>query len=179
MGTWTVIAAADRWSPAEEPDDQPSKELCEAFGGGVFSDSAHFPGCDEGLAFDLPTQWRAALATDGDGRFGSVSAVEPYAICAPGGKGLAPRGSTEWADEYCRLIDAERPGHYPVLARADDGAGHQHAMSTSEFLHRVLTDVDFQPIGVARNTLNPTFEPGSATIRDCASYPKPSWKVPS
>lgn len=94
-------------------------------------------------------------------------------------RGWCPRGSTEWADEYCRLIDAERPGHYPVLARADDGAGHQHAMSTSEFLHRVLTDVDFQPIGVARNTLNPTFEPGSATIRDCASYPKPSWKVPS
>ncbi|MFE5009929.1 hypothetical protein [Streptomyces sp. NPDC056696] len=90
MGTWTVIAAAGRWSPAEAPDDQPSKELCEAFGGGVFNDSVHFPGCDEGLAFDLLTQWRAALSTDRDGRFGSVSAVEPYAICAPGDKGLAP-----------------------------------------------------------------------------------------
>ncbi len=44
------------------------KELYEAFGVGVFSDRAHFLGCDEGLAFDRLTQWRAALSTDRDGR---------------------------------------------------------------------------------------------------------------
>ncbi|MEV6700442.1 hypothetical protein AB0M68_25315 [Streptomyces sp. NPDC051453] len=86
----------------------------------------------------------------------------PRAVCdlCAGGKGLAPWGSTEWPDEYRWLIDAERPGHYPVLARADDDAWHQYAMSTSEFLHRVLTAVDFQPFEVARYALNPTFEPG-------------------
>lgn len=39
-------------------------------------------------------------------------------------------------------------------------AWHPYDMSTSEFLRRVLTDVDFQPFGVAGYALNPTFEPG-------------------
>jgi hypothetical protein len=138
------------------------KELYEAFGGGVFSGSVYFLGRDEGLAFDFLTQWRVALSVDQDSKFGDVSAVDPYAIYAPGGKGLVKWGSTEWADEYCWLIDAERPGEYPVLARADDvGPWHRYDMSTSEFLCRVLADADFQPFGIAQFDLGTTFEPGS------------------
>ncbi|MFB7757325.1 SMI1/KNR4 family protein [Streptomyces sp. NPDC056121] len=97
------------------------KELYETFGGGVFCDSVYFLARDEGLSFDLLAQWRAALSTDQDDKLGNVSAVEPYAIYAPGGKVLVPWGSTECADEYCWLIDAGRPGECPVLARAEDG----------------------------------------------------------
>jgi hypothetical protein len=83
----------------------------------------------------------------------------------PGGKGLVPWSSTEWADEYLLLIDAERPGDYPVLAQAEGGgAWHRYDRSTSEFLHRVLADADFRPFGIARYGLGTTFEPGAG---DC------------
>ncbi|WP_367044465.1 SMI1/KNR4 family protein [Streptomyces sp. Je 1-332] len=136
------------------------KELFETFGGGVFSDSVYFLGSDEGLAFDFLTQWRVALSVDQEARAVGVSVVEPYGIYDPGGKGLVPWGSTEWADEYFWLVDADKPAEYPILARAEDGEWHRHDMSTSEFLYRVLADADFQPFGVAQYALGPTFEPG-------------------
>ncbi|PWJ08045.1 hypothetical protein DKG34_05895 [Streptomyces sp. NWU49] len=64
-------------------------------------------------------------------------------------------------DEYCWLTAAERPGEHPVLARAAEGTWHWYDASPSEFLHRVLADADFQPCGVARYALDPTFEPGA------------------
>ncbi|MFH9865254.1 hypothetical protein ACH4NT_03980 [Streptomyces lydicus] len=134
----------------------------EVFGGGVFSDSVYFLGRDEGVSFDFLKQWRVSLTVDQDSKFGDVSAVDPYAVYAPGGKGLVEWGSTEWADEYCWLIDAERPGDYPVLARAHDvGGWHRYDISTSEFLYRVLADADFQPFGIAQYDLDTTFTPGS------------------
>ena len=46
--------------------------------------------------------------------------------------------------------------------RAEDGgAWHRYDMSTSEFLYRILADADFQPFGIARYALDPTFGPGS------------------
>ncbi|MFJ8697335.1 hypothetical protein [Streptomyces roseolilacinus] len=71
-------------------------------------------------------------------------------------------GSTEGADEYCRLVDAERPGEHPVLVRSHDGGPwHRYDMSTSEFLYRVLADAGFQPFGIAQYDLGATFQPGS------------------
>ncbi|MFD6417941.1 SMI1/KNR4 family protein [Streptomyces sp. NPDC060194] len=138
------------------------KELCEAFGGGTFSDCLSFVGRDEGIVFDLLAQWRVDLAVDRDGRYGDVSVVDPYAIYAPGGKGLVGWGSTEWADEYFWLIDAEQPGTYPILVRSHDaGPWHRYDISTSEFLYRVLADTDLKPFGIARYNLEPTFEPAS------------------
>ncbi|MBO8190013.1 SMI1/KNR4 family protein [Streptomyces spirodelae] len=138
------------------------KELCEAFGGGVFSECVYFLGRDQGVSFNFLTQWRLSLSVDQDNRYGDISAVEPYAVYAPGGKGVVTWGSTEWADEYCWLIDAERPGDHPVLARSHDGGPwHRYAMSTSEFLYRVLADADFPPFGIAQYDLGATFEPGS------------------
>ncbi|MGY1528612.1 hypothetical protein ACW69C_33485 [Streptomyces sp. MN3] len=131
------------------PEDY--KELAEAFGGGVFSESVYFMGCGAGVSFDLPAQWRAGLSAARDGTYGSVSAAGPYDEYTPGGKGVVTWGSTEWADQYCWLIDAERPGHWPVLARSHDpGHWYRYDMSTAEFLHRVLADADFLPFGIAR-----------------------------
>lgn len=36
-------------------------------------------------------------------KYGAVSAVDPYSIYAPGGRGLIKWGATEWTDQYCRL----------------------------------------------------------------------------
>ncbi|GGW43115.1 SMI1/KNR4 family protein [Streptomyces xantholiticus] len=135
------------------------KELFEAFGGGVFSDSVFFLARDEDASCDLLTQWRGDLAVDRDPRYGSVSAVDPYSVYAPGGKGLITWGTTEWGDEYCWLIDAQRPGEYPILARAEDNDWRRYDTSTSEFLYRVLTDADFQPSGIAQYDLGATFKP--------------------
>ncbi|MER5901205.1 SMI1/KNR4 family protein [Streptomyces mirabilis] len=141
------------------------KELYEVFGGSIFSDSLYvldFLGRDEDPAFDFLTRWRVSLPVDQDSKLGNVSAVEPYAIYAPGSKGLVEWGSTEWADEYFWLIDAERPGECPVLARSNDvGAWHRYDMPTSEFLYRVLADAIFQPFGIAQYDLDTTFKPGS------------------
>ncbi|MEV8321299.1 hypothetical protein AB0Q95_44855 [Streptomyces sp. NPDC059900] len=110
------------------------------------------------------TQWRVHLSVDQVSTLADVSAVDPYAIYAPGGRGLIGWGSTEWADEQFWLIDAERPGEYLILARSDDGgARHRYDLSTSEFLYRLLADAAFQPFGIAQYDLATTFEPGSRT----------------
>ncbi|MGV4986822.1 hypothetical protein ACVB8X_27615 [Streptomyces sp. NRAIS4] len=57
--------------------------------------SAAGRGRDEGLAFDFLTQRPVSLSVDQDSELGGVSAVEPYAIYAPGGKRLVSWGATE------------------------------------------------------------------------------------
>ncbi|MFC0600375.1 SMI1/KNR4 family protein [Streptomyces palmae] len=163
---WEPLGISADWDAIEGelgvPLPADCKKLYEAFGGGTFSDSISFLGRDEGVSFDFLTQWRVSLSVDQDSNLGNVSAVDPYEIYAPGGKGLVAWGSTEWADEYCWLIDAERPGDYPVLARSRDGGPwHWYDMSTSEFLYRVLADAEFQPFGIAQYDLGATFQPGS------------------
>ncbi|CAL9491254.1 hypothetical protein SUDANB15_03224 [Streptomyces sp. enrichment culture] len=163
---WKPLGISADWAAIEGelgvPLPADYKELYEAFGGGVFSDSVYFLGRDEGVSFDFLAQWRVALSVDQDSGLGSVSAVDPHAVYAPGGKGVVAWGSTEWADEYCWLIDAGRPGDYPVLARSHDGGPwHRYAMSTSEFLYRVLADAGFRPFGIAQYDLGATFKPGS------------------
>ncbi|MEV5338325.1 SMI1/KNR4 family protein [Streptomyces sp. NPDC052676] len=163
---WEPLGISVDWAAIEDelgvPLPADYKELCEAFGGGIFSDSVYFLGRDEGVSFNFLAQWRVSLSVDRDSALGDVSVVDPYAIYAPGGKGLAEWGSTEWADEYFWLIDAERPGDYPVLARSHDGGPwDRYDMSTSEFLYRILADADFRPFGIAQYDLGTTFKPGS------------------
>ncbi|MFE1437331.1 SMI1/KNR4 family protein [Streptomyces sp. NPDC058739] len=165
---WEPLGIPGDWAAIEGelsvPLPEDYKKLYEAFGGGVFSDSLHFLARGEGDSFDLMTQWRAWLSADQDSKYGTVSAVDPHAIYPPGGKGLVPWGTTEWADGYFWLVDAEHPGEYPVLARSDDGdTWHRYDMSTSEFLYRILADTDFEPFGIARYDLGTTFEPAPGT----------------
>ncbi|MGW3205740.1 SMI1/KNR4 family protein [Streptomyces sp. NPDC001135] len=163
---WEPLGISVDWAAIEGelgvPLPADYKELYEAFSGGVFSDSVYFLGRDEGISFDFLAQWRASVWTDQDSKLSSVSAVDPYAIYTPGGKGLVEWGSTEWADEYFWLLDAERPDEYLILARSHDVDGwHQYDMSTSEFLYRILADADFQPFGIAQYDLGTTFKLGS------------------
>ncbi|MFJ2026906.1 SMI1/KNR4 family protein [Streptomyces sp. NPDC087897] len=161
---WEPLGLSVDWATVEGelgvPLPADYKELCEAFGGGVFSDTVSFLGRSEGASFDFLTQWRASLSFD-QSWLGDVSAFDPHAVYAPGGKGLLHWGSTEWADEYAWLVDAERPGAYPILARSHDpGPWVRYDMSTSEFLYRVLADADFRPFGIAQYELGTTFQPG-------------------
>ncbi|WP_345575455.1 hypothetical protein [Streptomyces prasinosporus] len=128
------------------------KELCGAFGGGTFCESASFLGNMEGPMFHLLVRWRASLSISRDG--------EPYPAYTPGGHGFVTWASSEWADQYCRLLAAQRPGEYCILARGDAGEWSRHEMSTSEFLYRVLADKEFKPFGITEYNLDPTFQPG-------------------
>ncbi|MEU0684358.1 MULTISPECIES: SMI1/KNR4 family protein [Streptomyces] len=164
---WEPLGLSVDWAAVEEelgvPLPADYKELAEAFGGGVFSESVSFMGCGTSVSFDLPAQWRASLSAARDGMYGSVSAAGPYDAYTPGGKGVVTWGSSEWADQYCWLIDAERPGLCPVLARSHDpGPWYRYDLSTAEFLHRVLADADFRPFGIAHYGLGATFVPESA-----------------
>ncbi|MEV5398970.1 SMI1/KNR4 family protein [Streptomyces cellulosae] len=162
LAGWEPLGLSVDWAAVEEelgvPLPADYKELVAAFGGGVFSDdTVSFLGCSTNVSFDLLTLWRAGLSVD------RGTTVGPYEEYAPGGKGVVTWGSTEWADQYCWLLDAERPGHCPVLARSHDpGPWYRYdGMSTSEFLFRVLDDADFRPFGIARYELGATFVPGS------------------
>ncbi|MFG3505310.1 SMI1/KNR4 family protein [Streptomyces sp. NPDC047821] len=128
------------------------KELFEAFGGGVFCESVFFLARSDALSFDLLAQWRASVAAEEEG--------DPYPVYSPGGKGVIEWAATEWADQYCWLVDAERPGEFSILARGDVGEWYSYEMSTSEFLYRVLADEEFKPFGIAEYGLDPMFQPG-------------------
>ncbi|WP_406723025.1 SMI1/KNR4 family protein [Streptomyces althioticus] len=164
---WEPLGLPVDWAQIEAELGAPLpadyKELAEAFGGGVFGESVSFMGCGAGVSFDLPAQWRAGLSAARHGMYGSTFAAGPYDAYTPGGKGVVTWGSTEWADQYCWLIDAERPGHCPVLVRAhDSGPWYRYELSTAEFLHRVLADADFRPFGIAHHGLGATFVPECA-----------------
>ncbi|MER7695838.1 SMI1/KNR4 family protein [Streptomyces sp. NPDC096095] len=129
---WEPLGVSVDWAAIEAelgvPLPADYKQLYETFGG-VFSDSGYFLGRDEAVVFDFLAQWRVALSVDGGSGLGGTSAVASYAIYAPGGKGLVGWGSTERADEYFWLVDAERPGDHPILARSQSGgAGDRYDM---------------------------------------------------
>ncbi|MBL1094017.1 MULTISPECIES: hypothetical protein [Streptomyces] len=125
----------------------------------------YFLGRDEGVSFGFLRQWRASLSVEQDGKFGNVSAVAPCAISRRAARGWWTGTPPKGADEYSWLIDAERPGEYPILARSNDiGGWHRDDLSTSEFPYRILADADFQPFGIAQNGLGTAFNAG---VGDC------------
>ncbi|MFE7553309.1 hypothetical protein [Streptomyces gardneri] len=100
----------------------------------------------------------AAILSEEDGVF----MMEPYSVYAPGGEGVLQWGATEWGDQYFWLLDAKNPGVHPVLARAEgSNEWKRYDVSTAEFLARVLSDPEFQPFGVSRFSLDPSFAYGS------------------
>lgn len=80
---------------------------------------------------------------------------EPYGILGAGearsGRGLVQWGYSFTEDEYYWLADTTvDPMTWPIVARADPLEPFQRFdMTTSEFLHRVLTDAGFSPFGIA------------------------------
>lgn len=67
---WEPLRLSVDWEAIEgelrAPPPADHKELFEAFGGGVFSESVHFFGPSDPHAFDFLAQWRASLAADGN-----------------------------------------------------------------------------------------------------------------
>lgn len=57
------------------------------------------------------------------------------------------------------LADVEvEPARWPVLGRLEtDSDWRAHAMSTAEFIYRVIADPEFQPLGVARELGSPFY----------------------
>ena len=158
---WEPSAHSVDWDAVERelqiPLPADYKELCEAFDGGTFCDSVSFLGNLEGPMFNLLVRWQASISVNRDS--------EPYPAYTPGGNGFITWASTEWADQYCWLFDAERPDEYCILARGDSDEWCRYEMSTSEFLYRVLAEKEFKPFGIAEYNLDPTFQPGRSVHR--------------
>lgn len=80
---------------------------------------------------------------------------EPYGILGAGevesGKGLVQWGYSFIEEEYYWLADtAKDPSTWPIVARVDPlEQFQQFDMTASEFIYRVVADVEFSPFGIA------------------------------
>ncbi|GGZ51778.1 SMI1/KNR4 family protein [Streptomyces bluensis] len=159
LGSPVAWAEIERELDAELPADY--KELCEGFGGGVFSDFLLLHCVDEGRMFDLVTQWRGFLSDAReygvvDGEADPVFA--PYRIYEPGKEGLIPWGSTVSGDGFYWLAGSSGGREWPIVARiADSEDWHRYDIGVPEFIARVLTDPEFRPFSIADDVSRHSF----------------------
>lgn len=138
------------------PEDY--KELCARFEPGSFSAFVSILRGGDAPLYDLRSTWRLckSMAAHGSG----ASLFAPYNVYgADGARGLLQWGSAETAEcEYYWMADeAVDPAEWPVVARWESGSDwHSYAMSTAEFIYRVIADTEFEPLGVA-GELGPPF----------------------
>ncbi|MEV6791741.1 hypothetical protein AB0M87_07020 [Streptomyces sp. NPDC051320] len=154
---WTRVESELGVSPPED-----YKRVCEAFGPGEFSEYLDILCSNEAGGPDILVQWRACAET-ADKR---TDAALPHPLFAPYNvferqrpAGLIPWAFTQNECEFYWLSDAGDPNEWPIIARFLDSDWDRYDMSTSEFVVRILTDVDFSPYSVARLFPEVSFEP--------------------
>ncbi|WP_367044470.1 hypothetical protein [Streptomyces sp. Je 1-332] len=150
------------WGEVEEglgkPLPEDYKRVAEVFGKGEFSEFLQVPSVDDVGHLDLARTWRKYL--DGSPQDGPDLMLEPYEIYRPGRRGLIPWGYGERRCGYFWLASAEDdPASWPVVTRGELYPWHQVDMRTSEFIYRILTDPDFEPLSIARLFPEPDFFP--------------------
>ncbi|MGW4874303.1 hypothetical protein [Streptomyces chartreusis] len=151
-------------------------ELCEAFGGGVFSGPVYLLCVDEGKVFDLVAQWRSFLSDAQD--YGAAGGegdpvFAPYRIYEPGQE-VIPWGSTEWGAGFYWLADASAGHAWPIVARmAGSMNWHRYDMGVPEFVTRILTDPEFQPFSIAGRIPGVSFTSVSELSEQSRAHPRP------
>lgn len=159
---WEPLRLEIPWDRMEEdlgtalPEDY--KKLFETFGTGEFSEFIRILGNDATGQFDLPHIWHSYLDTSPEA--GPDSVLAPYEMYRPGRRGLIPWAFAEMDCSYFWLASAdEDPATWPIVTRGNPYPWQEVGVSTSEFVHRVLTDPDFEPFSVARLMPTPDFYP--------------------
>jgi hypothetical protein len=137
------------------PDD--FKEICEVFGHGAFSGFLELLPVDSAKPHSLPGRWNS-LKDQWDNP--QVQALfDPYPVFK--GSGLIPWGQSMTEASYYWLADTSKdPEEWPVVARTSplEDWHRFDGVSTSEFIHRVLTDREFRPFSIARKVERPFFD---------------------
>jgi hypothetical protein len=137
------------------------KQVCEAFGPGEFSDYLDIL-CANTPGLNLLHHWHGAIeaAADRDPIDQPHPYYAPYQIFErnrPGG--LIPWAITQTECEFYWLADSGNPDAWPIIARYVDSDWNRFDMSTSEFIVRILTDIEFRPYSVAGIFPEPYFDP--------------------
>lgn len=151
------------WSEAETELGTPLpadfKQLCEAFGRGEFNDFLYLYSSKGGSHLEVVDSLRRVRrAID---RFpDSASVYTPYRIFEPDQGGLIRwAGAAAEGYEFFWLVDANvSPENWPIVARTDFSEDwHTYELSVSEFVYRMLTDVDFKPFDISRYAPTPRY----------------------
>lgn len=153
------------WSRVENemgvslPEDY--KRVCEAFGAGEFSEYLDVLCSGETGGPDILVQWKACVdvATKRKDLLLPHPFFAPYQVFERGRPGgLIPWAVTQNECEFYWLVDSGPSGKWPIVARFVDSDWDQYELSTSEFIVRILSDVDFAPYSVARLFPEVSFE---------------------
>ncbi|MGW7027091.1 SMI1/KNR4 family protein [Streptomyces xanthophaeus] len=148
---WSSLSLEVSWKELEEelettlPGDY--KELCEAFGRGVFCGHvviASSSGGDDLALLDDLFYLQDEMETNPH----LPEAFAPYGLFRAGSDGLIPWGRTLNEESFFWLAGQPDPSAWPVVVRTDDGIWSTFHMSTSEFLFKTLSDA-YEEFGVA------------------------------
>jgi len=163
---WEGEAGEPDWSGTEEalgtslPED--FKELRRRFAPwGAFSDHLLILKANDGT--ETVRANHANLLRSVSGNPDNRSMFEPAGLLGSNegspGTGLVQWGYSLVEEEYYWLADAARdPVTWPVIARVDPLEPFQRFdMPASEFIHRVLTDAEFEPFGIAASIPSPYY----------------------
>ncbi|MFC9594273.1 SMI1/KNR4 family protein [Streptomyces sp. NPDC056944] len=135
------------------------KQLCEVFGRGEFNGFLYLYTSKGGTHLEVTDSLRRLhRALD---RFPEAESVyDPYLIYSPGKVGLIRwAGAAAEGYEYFWLANDPDPENWPIVARTDHTEEwHTYRMSTSEFVHRMLTDEEFKPFAMTGYAPSPTYE---------------------
>ncbi|MFE5594956.1 SMI1/KNR4 family protein [Streptomyces sp. NPDC056549] len=134
------------------------KRLCEVFGQGEFNGFLYLYASKGGSHLEVIDSLRRinrALERYPE----SESVYEPYRIYAPGKGGLIRwAGAAAEGYEYFWLSNDKDPENWPIVARTDyTEEWLTYQTSTSEFVHRMLTDGDFKPFSMTRYAPAPQY----------------------
>ncbi|MFF1505848.1 hypothetical protein [Streptomyces sp. NPDC058326] len=159
---WEPLRLEFPWNSIEEefgtalPADH--KKLAETFGTGESSEFMRILSVDARRQFDLAHIWHRYLDTSPEEGVDPVP--EPYQVYRPGRRGLIPWAFAEMECDYFRPASSEEdPSTWPIVTQGNPYSWHEVSMSTSEFVHRVLTDPDSEPFSIARLMPEPGFHP--------------------
>ncbi|WP_326647231.1 MULTISPECIES: SMI1/KNR4 family protein [unclassified Streptomyces] len=142
--------------------DLPSdfKELCEAFGEGEFSGYLEVYSSSGGSSLKV-VNWLEGVLQTLEQYPEARDTFSPYGTYTPGGQGLLSWGGSANASDFCWFVNGGPPDKWPVVAREEIGAWQEFSMPMSEFVFRVLTDVEFEEFTVAHLIERPFYRSGA------------------
>lgn len=154
------------WSELESdlgtslPEDY--KQLCARFEPGSFSAFVSILRGGDDRLYDLRSAWAGDKSRFQRQPSAAIDRrYEPYFVYGVNGNhGLIQWGWAEAAEcEYFWLADETvDPAEWPVVARWDRIADwHSYTMSTAEFIYRIIADLEFEPLGAARELGSPFY----------------------
>ncbi|MFG2417186.1 SMI1/KNR4 family protein [Streptomyces goshikiensis] len=143
---WDPLSLEIPWDAVEGelhcvlPED--FKELAQTFGAGVFSGFIEIAWTG-GVERPLLGEWNSLRQISKVNTFAAED-LQRYGVYQPGGSGLLPWANTYSECQIYWLADSGPPSEWSVIVQDSEGEWSEFKMSASEFIFRVLTEVEFK-----------------------------------